>query len=210
MHVPVCVKYKTFLHFIRPSLLTALQAAELLLALAAETTSILWERRAASLSSLRLLLLRPHLPRLFFAFCVCVSHTKKVALTAAAAGMGLYERCWIQRRHGQAAQLLGQENDYFERALRARLLFVPLGLPLPLPHVITLWPGHRVLKRDSICLSEGNVASVLVGGCKYNIISRSLWLLLEIIPTYVQEQAPLSAGGGVIALLLHGPWRSPL
>lgn len=67
----VCFKYQTFIHFIRPSLLTAFQAAELLLTLAVETTSILREGRAPSLSSLRLLVLRPHLPGLFFALCVC-------------------------------------------------------------------------------------------------------------------------------------------
>lgn len=59
----VCVTYKTFLRFIRPSLL---------LPLAVETISILWERCAPSLSSLGLLVLRPHSPRLLFALRVCV------------------------------------------------------------------------------------------------------------------------------------------
>lgn len=70
----VCVKYKTFLHSISPSLLIVFQAAELLLALAVETTSILRERRAPSLSSLQLLVPRPHWPRRFFALCVCVPY----------------------------------------------------------------------------------------------------------------------------------------
>lgn len=85
-----------------------------------------------------------------------------------------------------------------------------LGVLLLLPHMITFWPGHRVLLRDSICLAGGKVTSVLAGGCKYNIMSRSLWLLQEIICIYVHEPAPLSAGvGGYHRLTAPGPWRSP-
>lgn len=120
-----------------------------------------------------------------FLLCVCVSHTKKVTITHAVAGTGLYKGCWIRRRHRQVAELLGQVNNYFERALWAGLLFVSLGLPLLLPHMITLWPGHRVLRETVFVFQKETLTSVLVGGCKYNIISRSLWLRPEIMHIYI-------------------------
>lgn len=80
---------------------------QLLLALAVETTSI--RQEAPYTPSLWILVLKPHVPRMFFA--LCVSHTKTVTLTHAA------QRCWIQRRHRHAAELFGQVNNCFERAL---------------------------------------------------------------------------------------------